>query len=538
MTTKCVLTDKYYTRYTIFCIDDTIIGGDQVNGLTVPRDINLGEDAIDVLNSLEVDSVTFVLFGATGDLAKRKIFPALYNLFLDKKMPNSFSVIGLGRTKWSDDTFQKHVKDSLPIFSRRLTNDASQLEEFLHAFRYSPLDVTNSEGYKKLLNMIQKREEELSIPENRLFYLSVSPEFVDVITTGIQESGLGSTKGWKRLIIEKPFGHDLKSAQKLNELLSKDFKEEEIYRIDHYLGKPMVQNLEALEFANPMLRALWNNQFIANVQITASETVGVEDRASYYDQAGAIRDMVQNHMLQMLMMTAMHLPTQISAKEVRQEKRNVMEFLRPLKKEDVATHVVRGQYGPGDINGEPVIGYKEEPGINASSVNDTFVAARLWIDDTFWNGVPFYIRTGKRMQEKSTRIVIEFKDPLKNLHMNQNDKPAPNLLIIEVSPNEGVSLQLNRKNPLNNGKIEPVLVNFSANADEVPEAYELLLFDALRGDQTFFAHWKEVELSWKWVQPILEAFEDNALPLHPYPSGSMGPDASNQLLEEDGFKWL
>ncbi|HWO95954.1 MAG TPA: glucose-6-phosphate dehydrogenase [Bacillus sp. (in: firmicutes)] len=484
-----------------------------------------------------MDSMTFVLFGATGDLAKRKIFPALYNLFLDEKLPHSFSIIGLGRREWSDDTFQAHVEESLKTFSRRLTNETSKKKEFLRAFRYCSLDVMDSEGYKELLNMIQKREEELNIPENRLFYLSVAPEFVDMIISNIKESGLGSTKGWRRLIIEKPFGHDLKSAQDLNEKLSEAFEEDEIYRIDHYLGKPMLQNLETLEFANPVLQALWNNQYIANVQITASETVGVEERAGYYDQAGAIRDMVQNHMLQMLMMTAMHLPKRISANDIRHEKRKVMEFLRPLQKEDIVTHVVRGQYDSGEIQGKPVAGYTEEPGIDVSSTNDTFVAARLWIDNSFWSGVPFYIRTGKRMREKSTRIVIEFKNPLKDLYMIQNEETAPNLLIIEISPNERFSLQLNTKNPLNDGKIEPVTMDFSADQEGVPEAYELLIFDALRGDSTFFAHWKEVELSWKWVQPILEAFEENTLPLHLYRSGSMGPEASHQLLEEDGFKW-
>jgi glucose-6-phosphate 1-dehydrogenase len=483
-----------------------------------------------------VDSMTFVLFGATGDLAKRKIFPALYNLFLNQKMPHSFSIIGSGRGDMSDDEFQTYVKESLNTFSRRSSNDDSKTEEFLRSFRYVPLDVTNTEGYKALLDIVQRREEELNIPENRLFYLSVAPEFFDVIALNIKESGLGSTKGWKRLIIEKPFGHDLKSARDLNEKLSQAFDEDEIYRIDHYLGKPMVQNLEALEFANPVLQALWNNQYIANVQITASETVGVEERAGYYDQAGAIRDMVQNHMLQMLMMTAMHLPKRISAKDIRNEKIKVMESLRPLQKEEVAAHVVRGQYGPGEIHGEPVVGYTEEPGVTASSTNDTFVAARLWIDNDFWGGVPFYIRTGKRMREKSTKIVIEFKNPLKDLYTTENQQAEPNLLVVNVNPNEGVSLQLNSKNPLKR-KIEPVTVDFSASAKDVPEAYELLLFDALRGDSTFFAHWKEVELSWKWIQPVLEAFEENILPLHPYRSGSMGPEAAHQLLEEDGFHW-
>jgi glucose-6-phosphate 1-dehydrogenase len=480
--------------------------------------------------------MTFVLFGATGDLAKRKIFPALYNLFLDDKMPNSFSIIGVGKSELTDVDFQIHVKDSLKSFSRRLIN-ASNIEEFLSAFRYRAFNVKDENAYERLLDLVQQREKELNIPENRIFYLSVSPELFDVIATNIKKSGLSATKGWKRLIIEKPFGHDLKSAQVLNEKLSKAFKEEEIFRIDHYLGKPMVQNLEALEFANPVLQAIWNNQYIANVQITASETVGVEERAGYYDQAGAIRDMFQNHMLQLLMMTAMKMPKQISPAEIRNEKRKVMESLRPLKKEDVAKHVVRGQYGPGEINGEPVVAYREEPGVDPSSTTDTFIAARLWIDDDFWSGVPFYIRTGKRMKEKSTKIVIEFKHPQKDLYKSQNEETAPNLLVVEINPNESVSLQLNSKNPLNGGKIEPVHVDFSTSKNDLPEAYEILLFDALRGDSTYFAHWKEVELSWKWVQPILEAFEENILPLHHYPSGSMGPDASHQLLKEDGFTW-
>lgn len=481
--------------------------------------------------------MTFVLFGATGDLAKRKIFPALYHLFLDQKMPHSFSIIGLGRREWSDDDFQTHVAHSLKTFSTRFINDRSKKEEFLRAFRYTSLDVTDMEGYKKLLEIVQQREKELNIPENRMFYLSVAPEFFDVIVSNIKESGLGSARGWKRLMIEKPFGHDWRSAQHLNEKLSQSFEEEEIYRVDHYLGKPMVQNLEVLKFANPVFQSLWNNQYIANVQITASETVGVEERAGYYDQAGAIRDMFQNHMLQLLMMTAMHLPKRISAKDIRDEKRKIIESLRPLQKEEVGLHVVRGQYGPGEIFGKQVVGYKEEPGIDASSTTDTFVAARLWIDDEFWSGVPFYLRTGKRMKEKSTRIVIEFKNPLKEWYLPKNEETVPNLLVIEINPNEGVTLQLNSKNILNNGKIEPIHMQFLTNKKNVPEAYELLIFDALRGDSTFFAHWKEVELSWKWVQPVLEAFEGNLLPLHLYRSGSMGPEASHRLLEEDGFNW-
>lgn len=478
-------------------------------------------------------AMTFVLFGATGDLAKRKIFPALYNLYLEKKLPNPLSIIGLGRNEMSHKEFQNHVVQSIRTFSRRVENKDDHMSEFLDVFQYSVLDATKAEDFGKLLNLVKKRENELNIPENRMFYLSVAPEFFAPIALHIKESGLGSTKGWKRLIIEKPFGRDLESAHELNATLSKAFEENEIYRIDHYLGKSMIQNLESLEFSNPILQTLLNNKHIANVQITASETVGVEERAGYYDKSGAIRDMFQNHMMQILMMTAMHLPKSISPDEIRHEKRKVIEAVRPLKKEDVRLNVIRGQYSSGEINGSPVVGYINEPGIKATSENDTYVAARLWIDNPYWKGVPFYIRTGKRMAEKSTRIVVEFKN---SFHSNSKNEMSPNLLIIEINPNENVSFQLNSKNPVN-GKIEPVKISFSTQQADIPEAYERLIYDAIRGNSTFFAHWKEVELSWEWVQPILEAFKDNLIPLYGYQAGSNGPEAANRLLRKDGFKW-
>lgn len=484
-----------------------------------------------------MESMTFVLFGATGDLAKRKIFPALYNLYVDQKLPESISIIGLGRGELSHTDFQEKVKNSILDFSRRLEHEAATMGEFLEYFRYSKLDVNREEDYQSLLQLVQQREKELYIEENRMFYLSVAPEFFDTIALNVKSSGLGQTTGWKRLIIEKPFGHDLQSARELNEKLSRAFAEEEIYRIDHYLGKPMVQNLEALAFANPILQSLWNKEHISNVQITASETVGVEKRAGYYDQAGAIRDMVQNHILQMLMMTAMDSPKEINAKEIRNEKRKVMESLRPIMKEDVHYDIVRGQYISGEVNGQKVPSYKEEPGVASASTTDTFVAARLWLDHPSWTGVPFYIRTGKRMKEKSTRIVMEFKN--QENHSYKNNQMKPNLLIIEINPDENISFQLNSKNPLNNGKVEPVRIHLSNDQISlgVPEAYERLIYDASNGDSTFFAHWKEVELSWEWVQPILHAFEENLVPLHEYQSGSYGPAAADLLLFENGFKW-
>lgn len=493
------------------------------------------DSSIEAQEKIIMQDLTFVLFGATGDLAQRKIFPALYNLFLEDKMPNSFSVIGLGRRDWSNKFFHSKVEEALREHSRKAVQTAS-LQDFLAKFRYCSFDATDKGSYQVLHELIENRENELSIPGNRLFYLSVAPQLVDVITSHLNTSGISRSKGWKRLIVEKPFGSDLKSAQQLNEKLSEVFNEEEIYRIDHYLGKPMVQSLESLVFANPALGSLLDLKQIANVQITASETVGVETRADYYDQAGAIRDMVQNHLLQLVMMTALHLPKKITAKEIGLKKIEVLESLRPILKEDVYRDVVRGQYEPGEVLNTPVVGYKEEPGVGVDSKNDTYFAARLYIDNPSWTGIPFYIRTGKRLDKKSTRIVLEFINRAK-----ESDGPAaegitPNLLIIEVNPNEGVSLKLNIKDPSSN-RFEPACINFTTNSEDQSEAYELLLFDAMLGNATFFAHWADVELSWKWIQPILEAFQTDSLPLHPYPAGSTGPEAANQLLQSDQFKW-
>ena len=483
-----------------------------------------------------MEASTFVLFGATGDLAKRKIYPALFNLYLDGKLPQVFSLIGLGRREWSDDTFRANIEQSLRSFSRREAADSEALNRFLSAFRYQVLDVGRKEDYQTLLRLIEQQEQALGAAPNRMFYLSVAPELFETISTNIQESGLGSAKGWKRLIIEKPFGRDLESARQFNAQLGKAFTEEEIYRIDHYLGKRMVQKLEVLQQTNPVLQAAWNNRYIANVQITASETVGVEERAGYYDKSGAVRDMFQNHMLQLLMMLASHLPSSNSMEQVRQNKKLVMESLEPLSVENVGVNVVRGQYTNGVIQGKPVAGYTSEPGIAKDSRNDTFIAAKLQIDDAFWRGIPFYIRTGKRMKEKSTRIVIEFKEPIKQAAAKKGGQ-APNLLVFEISPNEGIYLQLNSGGVSHKQDLTPVLIGSEQTGNAVPEAYENLIFDALRGDSTYFAHWDEVELSWKWVQPILDAFAADRVPLHDYPAGSFGPEAANELLAKDGYRW-
>jgi glucose-6-phosphate 1-dehydrogenase len=385
--------------------------------------------------------------------------------------------------------------------------------------------------------MIERREEELRISPNRLFYLSVGPEFFETIAANIRDSGLSSADGWKRLVIEKPFGHDLQSARDLNRKLNKAFAEHEIFRIDHYLGKPIVQKLEVLHQTDPGLRELWTDRRIANVQITANETVGVEERAGYYDHAGAVRDMFQNHMLQLLMMLAVHFPNDGTSDKVRNKKKKVMEALKPLQKHDASASVVRGQYKAGTIHGKPVTGYTSEPGIAHESMNDTFIAAKLRIDDSFWGEVPFYIRTGKRMKEKSTRIVIEFKDAAKPSSRTKDGSKVPNLLVFEIGPDEGISLQWKTRDKQHNEEFEPIHVDLPAIRDADREAYENLIYDALQGDPTFFAHWDEVELSWYWVQPVLEAFEENLVPLRLYEAGTYGPAESDGLLTEDGYHW-
>ncbi|WP_432355959.1 glucose-6-phosphate dehydrogenase [Sporosarcina sp. A2] len=482
-----------------------------------------------------MEGMTVVLFGATGDLAKRKLFPALYNLYVENKMPEVFSVIGLGRTPYTDDVFQTKVEQSLRAFSRSKIQDEG-FQQFLSSFRYSTFDATEPTSYEQLNDLIERRERELNLPENRLFYLSVAPSLIDVITSNLATSGVSQTSGWKRLIVEKPFGSDLASARALNEKLRTAFNEDEIYRIDHYLGKPMVQNLETLILVNPVLDSLFNHQLIANVQITASETVGVETRAPYYDKAGAIRDMVQNHLLQLVMMTALHLPKKAHPEEIRTKKMEIMQALRPIQEETLQTDLIRAQYNEGEIFGIDVPAYREEPGVPHSSMNDTYIAARLFIDNEFWEGIPFYIRTGKRLDKKSTRIVFEFKERPTQLEDYHPEGLAPNLLILEISPNESISLQVNMKDPSSN-RFEPSTITFTTNLNNQPEAYELLLHDALLGNATFFANWKEVELSWEWIQPLLVAFEENRLPLATYTAGSTGPKEARQLLATDHFNW-
>lgn len=488
------------------------------------------------MNNMNPKSL-IVIFGATGDLAKRKLFPSIYQLYEKGKLSEEFAIVGVARRPLSNDEFRNYVRQSVENALRQELSDLS----FVSHFYYHPFDVTDTASYQQLKTLLAQLDETYHTDGNRIFYLAMAPEFFGTITSRLKSEGLTATNGWKRLVIEKPFGHDFRSAQQLNEEIRQSFAEHEIYRIDHYLGKEMVQNIEVIRFSNAIFEPLWNNRFISNIQITSSETLGVEDRGRYYDHSGALRDMVQNHMLQMVALLAMEPPIKLTTDDIRSEKVKVLRALCPISHDEVDQYFVRGQYGRGVVNGKEVIGYREENNVDPNSNTETFVAGKLMIDNFRWAGVPFYIRTGKRMTEKSTKIVVQFKDVPMNLYYRTNEKIQPNLLIIHIQPDEGITLHLNGKKSGENMKTTPIQLDYCNNCIDginTPEAYEKLLYDCMRGDATNFTHWDEVAASWQFVDPISEVWESTKAADFPnYEAGSMGPKASDALLEKDGFRW-
>lgn len=480
----------------------------------------------------------FVLFGATGDLAKRKLYPALYHLYQKRLLPEAFAVVGVARRPKDHEQFRADVLAAVTEYAHFPIEQQKDWDAFKEKFYYHSLNVNDQEGYIGLKGLLDHLDEQYHLHGNRLFFLAMAPEFFGTAALNLQKQGLTQTDGWKRLIIEKPFGHDLPSARLLNRRISEVFAEQEIYRIDHYLGKEMIQNIEVIRFANTLFESMWNNRYIANIQITSSETVGVEERANYYDKTGALLDMVQNHMLQMVMMIAMEPPSRLKTEAIRDEKVKVLRSLRRYTAEEVKSHVVRGQYTAGVMDGRKVPAYREEKGVNPQSQTETFVAAKLYIDNFRWAGVPFYIRTGKRMAQKSTEIVVQFKGVPKNLYFNKEGTLGPNLLVIRITPVEGIHLLLNVKQPGTEGTIVPVSMDFCSSCEYgTTEAYERLLYDAMLGDSTYFTRWDEVSLSWKFVDAISHAWQQNPLDLVYYPAGSWGPEAADRLLAQDGFYW-
>ncbi|MNO94457.1 Glucose-6-phosphate 1-dehydrogenase [compost metagenome] len=462
-------------------------------------------------------------------------------MYREGKLAEDFAVIGVARRPRTEDEFRDDLYNSIQEFCRYKVEDTTKWSQFAEHFAYKSLDINNVDGYRELRELTESIEARFDIPGNRLFYLALAPELFGSVSFNLQKGGMLESKGWHRLVIEKPFGYDLHSAQKLNEELNQVFKEEEIYRIDHYLGKEMVQNIEVIRFANAFFEPLWNNKHIANIQITLSETVGVEERGGYYDHSGALRDMGQNHMLQMLTMIAMEPPSRLYPEDIRDEKVKVLRSLRPFASaEEVKENVVRGQYTQGESKGKKLAGYREEDKVNPESNTETYFAAKVMVDNFRWAGVPFYIRTGKRLPVKTTEVVVEFKQMPTNVYLGQKHNLEPNLLVIRVNPMEGIYIKINAKKPGSESHIEPLAMEFCQSCQigiNSPEAYERLIHDAAQGDSTYFTRWDEVATAWAFVDRIAEAWAQNPGDISRYAAGSWGPEEAVQLLAKDGFHW-
>ncbi|MDP9307743.1 MAG: glucose-6-phosphate dehydrogenase [Actinomycetota bacterium] len=468
-----------------------------------------------------------VIFGASGDLTKRKLFPALYSLALRQLLPEKFGIVGVARTEETDDEFRERMKAAVQEFGR------DEFRDDVWEWLAQGMHYVSDEG--KLAEALRDLEERRGTAGNRVYYLAVPPAAFDSIVEWVGKHR--SRKGWTRLIVEKPFGHDLESAERLNALLHKHFDESEIFRIDHYLGKETVQNMLALRFANGIFEPIWNRQFIDHIQITVAETLGIEGRADYYEQAGAIRDIFQNHLLQLIALTAMEPPIDFTADSVRNEKVKVLKAIHtPGPK-----HVVRGQYGPGYIEGQEVAGYREEPSVDPNSMTETFVAAKLFVDNWRWADTPIYVRAGKRLARRETTIAIQFKSaPHPPFEEAAAEGLRPNVLLIHIQPDEGVSLAIGAKVPGQGLQIRTVHMDFlygGAFRVELPEAYERLLVDCMRGDASLFTREDEVIEQWQLVDAIV-AFWRRDRPSFPnYAAGTWGPPSSDELMHRDGRSW-
>jgi glucose-6-phosphate 1-dehydrogenase len=497
---------------------------------------------VEGLERLPVHPTTLVIFGATGDLARRKLLPGIYNLAHEGALPERFNLIGVSRGDESDEGFQEIARDSIKQFSRR-DADPKVLDSLVSRMRYVAGSFDEDDMYDRLGVVAHEFDEEAATPFNRLYYLSVAPSFFPLIAQKLGEHGLAHCEGAEtRMIIEKPFGTDLKTALELNRALLGVFDESQIFRIDHYLGKETVQNMLVLRFANGIFEPLWNRSYIDSVQITAAEDLGIGSRAGYYDKSGALRDLVQNHMLQLLMLLAMEPPVSFDADAVRDEKVKVLQAIKPPATEQVPDMAVRAHYGPGSAAGEDVPGYLDEEGVPEGSTTETYAAVKLKVDNWRWAGVPFHLRTGKRLARKVTEIAVTLK-PVPHLAFKQSGSLGvePNQLVLSVQPNEGVSLKLVAKIPGARMSVRPVNMEFlygTSFMSQSPEAYERLIMDTMRGDATLFARDDEVEAAWRICDPILEAWSQMPGPLPQYPAGSAGPKEADELILPDTWRPL
>ncbi len=484
-----------------------------------------------------------VIFGASGDLTKRKLVPSLYDLYHQKLLPENFAIVGVGRTPLDNAAFRTKMREGMKEFSNFRDEDSCCADEFLNLLNYIAIDTSNVDDYGQLKEYLTAMDKEKKTNGNIIFYLSTPPQLYGPVSTYLGQHKLHKEKGgyWRRLIIEKPFGTDLKSALALNEEVQSVWKEKQIYRIDHYLGKETVQNLLVTRFANGIFEPLWNNRYIKSVEITSAEKLGIGSRGGYYDHSGALRDMLQNHLLQLVGLTAMEPPARLNSDAIRNETVKVLQSLRPLTQEDLHENVIRGQYTGSMIDGQMVNGYQDEKGVAKGSRTPTYVAMKFYIDNWRWGGVPFYIRTGKRLPTRVSEIVINFKATPHQLFRDlQDEQKHHNQLIIRIQPDEGLLMKFGMKTPGAGFQAQNVNMDFHyselANT-YIPTSYERLLLDCMLGDSTLYARADAVEASWEFVNPVLEAWEkDSNIPLHGYPAGTWGPQVAEDLFDE-GHSW-
>jgi glucose-6-phosphate 1-dehydrogenase len=488
------------------------------------------------------ENMIMVIFGATGDLAYRKLIPALFELDGQDMLPDKFHILGIGRKEKNEDEFRSKMAEGIGKFCEIIQPDKRSVGKFISKLSYYRMNMDSPDDYMELKTHLEDIDNKEGTAGNYMFYLAMPPDMFGAIAMNLGKSGLSNDrKGFRRLIIEKPFGYDMESGHELNQTLHKSFKENQVYRIDHYLGKETVQNLLVMRFANGIFEPLWNRNYVHHIEITSAEEIGVETRGAYYDNSGALRDMLQNHLMHILGFVAMEPPSSMAADAIRNETMKVLQSLKPLSEEDVPRQVIRGQYLSSQINGESIPAYRDEEGVGPESRTETYIAMKFYIDNWRWGGVPFYIRTGKRLPARVTEVVVHFKPTPHTLFIDDEICTSCNQLIIRIQPDEGILIKFGMKEPGAGFRVKSVLMDFhysDLSGIRLPSAYERLLYDAMKGDSTLYARADAVEAAWKFLAPVQKVWDNEPdQKIYGYPAGTWGPEKAHDLIEDSKSGW-